>query len=86
MLWERIGTVLNDSFVCIKVDREERPDVDAFLIDFSIRTTGSAGWPLNVIMTHEKKPLLAFTYLPPESRGQNLGLFQFWKGAIKSKY
>ncbi len=81
---ERIGTVLNDSFVCIKVDREERPDVDAFLIDFSIRTTGSAGWPLNVIMTQEKKPLLAFTYLPPESRGQNLGLFQLATGIAES--
>ena len=81
---ERIGKVLNDSFVCIKVDREERPDLDAFLIDFSIKTTGSAGWPLNVIMTHEKKPLLAFTYLPPESRGQNLGLYQLATGIAES--
>ncbi len=73
---QRIGQVLNESFVCVKVDREERPDIDAFLIDFAIRTTGSAGWPLNVIMTPDRKPLLAFTYLPPESRGQNLGLIQ----------
>ncbi len=71
-----VGELMNSIFVCIKVDREERPDVDSYFIDFAQRTTGSAGWPLNIILTPELKPAFAFTYLPRESRNGNMGLVE----------
>ncbi len=65
---------LNDTFVCIKVDREERPDIDAVYMAACQMMTGSGGWPLSIFMTPEKKPFFAATYLPKQSRGGRAGL------------
>ncbi len=66
--------LLNRDFVAVKVDREERPDVDAVYMEVCTALTGSGGWPLTILMTPEQKPFFAGTYLPRESRGQQLGL------------
>jgi hypothetical protein len=60
--------VLNDHFVSIKVDREERPDVDKIYMTFVQATTGQGGWPLNVFLTPDRKPFYGGTYFPPEPR------------------
>lgn len=60
-----IAQYLNEHFVCIKVDREERPDVDTVYMNFLQRLTGSGGWPLNVWLTPERKPFFGGTYFPP---------------------
>ncbi len=56
---------LNDHFVCIKIDREQRPDIDAYLMSYINSLTGQGGWPLNVFLTPDLKPIYAVTYLPP---------------------
>jgi len=63
---EDIAKLLNKYFVCIKVDREERPDVDRVYMTFVQATTGNGGWPMNVWLTPELKPFFGGTYLPPE--------------------
>jgi len=65
---------LNDTFVCIKVDREERPDIDAVYMAACQLLTGSGGWPLSIFMTPQKKPFYAATYLPKQSRPGRTGL------------
>src|SRR4051794_20050678 len=65
---EEVAKVLNEHFVCIKVDREERPDVDRVYMTFVQATTGSGGWPMSVFLTPELKPFLGGTYFPPEDR------------------
>ena len=70
----RVASLMNDSFVCIKVDREERPDIDELYMSVAIVLTGSGGWPLTIIMTPEKKPFFAATYLPKEDRFGMRGL------------
>jgi len=64
----KIGALLNKHFVSIKVDREERPDVDKIYMTFAQSTTGSGGWPLNVFLTPELKPFFGGTYFPPDAR------------------
>ena len=63
-----IAAVMNERFVCIKVDREERPDIDAICIEACQAITGHGGWPLNAFLTPEGVPFYAGTYFPPESR------------------
>ncbi|HEU5138924.1 MAG TPA: thioredoxin domain-containing protein [Bacillales bacterium] len=63
-----IAEMLNDRFVSIKVDREERPDVDAIYMKVCQAMTGQGGWPLNVFVTPDQKPFYAGTYFPKESR------------------
>jgi hypothetical protein len=65
---ERVGKFLNEHFVSIKVDREERPDVDKIYMTFVQTTTGSGGWPMNVFLTPELKPFFGGTYFPPDAR------------------
>lgn len=65
---EKIGAFLNEHFVSIKVDREERPDVDKIYMTFVQSTTGSGGWPLNVFLTPDRKPFFGGTYFPPDDR------------------
>src|SRR5947208_324491 len=60
---------MNQRFVCVKVDREERPDVDAIYMDAVQAMTGHGGWPLNAFVTPEQVPFYAGTYFPPETRG-----------------
>jgi uncharacterized protein YyaL (SSP411 family) len=63
-----IGTLLNDHFISIKVDREERPDIDQIYMDFVVRTTGHGGWPMSVFLTPDLKPFHGGTYYPPDDR------------------
>src|SRR5215471_2755354 len=63
-----VASVLNDAFVSIKVDREERPDVDRVYMTFVQSTTGSGGWPMTVFLTPELKPFYGGTYFPPSSK------------------
>ena len=65
---EQIGAYLKEHFVSIKVDREERPDVDKIYMTFVQSTTGSGGWPMNVFLTPERKPFFGGTYFPPDKR------------------
>ncbi|MBW1780544.1 MAG: thioredoxin domain-containing protein [Deltaproteobacteria bacterium] len=71
---EETARYLNDTFVCIKVDREERPDIDAVYMAACQMLTGSGGWPLSIFMTPDKKPFFAATYLPKRSRYGRAGL------------
>src|SRR5579883_2222497 len=65
---EEIAGVLNRDFVSIKVDREERPDVDSIYMAFVQATTGGGGWPMSVWLTPELKPFIGGTYFPPDDR------------------
>lgn len=67
---------LLESFVCIKVDREERPDIDAVYMTVCQALTGSGGWPLTIFMTPEQKPFFAGTYFPKTSRYGQIGLME----------
>jgi len=60
--------LLNEHFVSVKVDREERPDIDALYMDAAVALNRSGGWPLSVFLTPEGKPFWAATYLPPTPR------------------
>jgi len=64
---EKIGAFLRAHFVSIKVDREERPDVDKIYMAFVQSTTGAGGWPLNVFLTPDLKPFFGGTYFPPDA-------------------
>ncbi|MBA3327290.1 MAG: thioredoxin domain-containing protein [Solirubrobacterales bacterium] len=63
-----VARLMNERFVCVKVDREERPDVDAIYMEAVQAMTGHGGWPLNVFMTPEQVPFYGGTYFPPEPR------------------
>ncbi|HEX8105509.1 MAG TPA: thioredoxin domain-containing protein [Solirubrobacteraceae bacterium] len=65
---ERIAAQMNERFVCVKVDREERPDVDAIYMEAVQAMTGRGGWPLNAFVTPDGVPFWAGTYFPPEPR------------------
>ncbi|MDD3269045.1 MAG: thioredoxin domain-containing protein [Syntrophomonadaceae bacterium] len=71
---EALAALLNKDYVCIKVDREERPDIDSIYMSVCQAMTGHGGWPLTIIMTPDKKPFFAATYLPKHSRGGMTGL------------
>jgi uncharacterized protein YyaL (SSP411 family) len=64
----RTAALMNESFVCVKVDREERPDVDALYMEAVQSMTGHGGWPLNVFLTPEQLPFYGGTYYPPDPR------------------
>ncbi|MGB9904317.1 MAG: thioredoxin domain-containing protein, partial [Desulfotomaculales bacterium] len=78
---EEVASLLNDSFVAVKVDREERPDVDQIYMRVCQAMTGHGGWPLTIIMTPDKKPFFAGTYFPRESRWGRPGLVDILKQA-----
>ena len=63
-----IAALMNENFVCIKVDREERPDVDAIYMEAVQAMTGQGGWPLNVFLTPDQLPFYGGTYFPPQPR------------------
>jgi uncharacterized protein YyaL (SSP411 family) len=66
---EETARLMNERFVCIKLDREERPDLDAIYMEACQAMTGQGGWPLNVFISPEQVPIYAGTYFPPEPRG-----------------
>ena len=73
---DEVAKLMNEIFVSIKVDREERPDVDGIYMTICQMLTGSGGWPLSIIMTPDKKPFFAGTYFPKESRFGRIGMLE----------
>ncbi len=71
---EEVARLMNAAFVCVKVDREERPDLDHVFLRVTQAMTGSGGWPNTVIMTAEQKPFFAATYIPKEGRFGRRGM------------
>ena len=71
---EEVARLLNDVFVAIKVDREERPDIDNIYMKVCQLMTGSGGWPLTILMTPDKKPFFAGTYIPKDNAYKRMGL------------
>ncbi|MHA2184007.1 MAG: thioredoxin domain-containing protein [Promethearchaeota archaeon] len=76
---QEVGNLMNETFVSIKVDREERPDIDKIYMTVCQMMTGSGGWPLTIIMTPDKKPFFAGTYFPKETRFGRIGLIDLIK-------
>ena len=73
---EEVAGLLNSTFICIKVDREERPDVDGIYMAACNLLTGAGGWPLTVLLTPELKPFHAATYIPKRTRFGRIGLME----------
>src|SRR6476659_3214979 len=65
---EEVAAIMNREYVSIKVDREERPDVDRVYMTFVQATTGGGGWPMSVWLTPDLQPFYGGTYFPPENR------------------
>lgn len=70
---EEIGKILSDNFVCIKLDREERPDVDKVYMTFVQATSGGGGWPMSVWLTPDLRPFIGGTYFPPRDQVRRPG-------------
>jgi len=73
---EEVAQLMNDTFVNIKVDREERPDIDKTYMQVAQMMTGRGGWPLTIIMTPDKKPFYAGTYIPKRMRYNSPGMIE----------
>ena len=80
-----IAKLLNDGFVSIKVDREERPDVDHIYMQAVMAMTGSGGWPMSVFLTPDRKPFYGGTYFPPTDKWGRPG-FTSLLNAIREKW
>lgn len=85
---EEVAALLNQHFICIKVDKEERPDIDHIYMTACQAMTGHGGWPLSIFLTHDRKPFYAGTYIPKRGRYNRPGMLdflprvaQFWKSA-----
>lgn len=73
---EEVAELMNKYFVSIKVDREERPDIDGIYMTVCQMLTGSGGWPLTIIMTPDKKPFFAGTYFPKKEKFGRIGMLE----------
>ena len=73
---KEVAAALNDAFVCIKVDREERPDVDEAYMQACLAQNGSGGWPLTALLDHARHPWFTGTYFPKRSRPGRIGLLE----------
>src|SRR5437016_9926613 len=82
---EETAGLMNEHFVCVKVDREERPDVDAVYMDAVVGLTGQGGWPMTVFLTPDGEPFFGGTYYPPEPR-HGLPAFRHVLVAIAEAY
>ena len=71
---DEIAGILNREYVCVKVDREERPDVDSVYMSVCQAMNGQGGWPLTIIMTPDCRPFFSGTYFPPKARYGRMGL------------
>ena len=80
---ETVGYFLNEHFVSIKVDREERPDVDKIYMTYVQSTTGAGGWPMSVFLTPDLKPFFGGTYFPPEPRHGRPGFVQLLQRIVE---
>ncbi len=74
---EGVAKLMNEAFINIKVDREERPDIDNTYMTVCQMLTGQGGWPLTIVMTPDKEPFYAATYLPKHSRQNRIGMMEF---------
>ena len=79
----KTAEILNEHFISIKVDREERPDIDSVYMSVCQAFTGSGGWPMSIFMTWDKKPFFAGTYFPPRSRYGMPGFSQLLNEIVK---
>lgn len=77
-----IVNLLNESFICIKIDREELPEVDSLYMQAIIKMNGQGGWPLNVILSPSLAPILGGTYFPPRSKENRPGFLDILKNAL----
>lgn len=73
---EEVAVLLNRNYICVKVDREERPDIDSIYMAVCQGLTGSGGWPLTVVMTPQQKPFFAGAYFPKRQRYGSPGLLE----------
>src|SRR5262249_39271360 len=81
---EEVAKILNQSFVCIKVDREERPDIDAvYLTALNVITKQAGGWPLNMFLTADGKPIVGMTYWPREDKEEGGRKVRGFKNVLK---
>lgn len=80
---EEVAEIMNNNFIAIKVDREERPDVDSVYMTACQALTGHGGWPLTVIMTPDQKPFFAGTYFPKKSKYNLPGLMDILNSVTK---
>ena len=71
---EAVARLMNENYVCIKVDREERPDIDQLYMAAAMTLVGRGGWPLTIIMSPDKRPFFAGTYFPKESAPGRIGM------------
>jgi uncharacterized protein len=78
-----IAGILNTGFIAVKVDREERPDIDSVYMTACQQMTGQGGWPLTIIMTPDKKPFFAGTYLPRTTRAGMIGLSELLRNVSR---
>ena len=69
-----IALLMNDAFICVKVDREERPDLDNVYMEVTQMINNRGGWPMSVILTPDKEAFYAATYIPKESRYNRTGM------------
>ncbi len=81
---EAIAALMNEHFVCIKVDREERPDVDHLYMKALQGMTGRGGWPMTMFLTPDARPFYAGTYFPPEDRSGMPGFPRVLEGVAKT--
>jgi len=79
-----IADILNKNFVSVKVDKEERPDIDSIYMEFCQAFTGSGGWPATIFMTPDKKPFFAGTYFPKRSMRRMIGFHELLKNIAKA--
>ncbi|NPV47037.1 MAG: thioredoxin domain-containing protein [Armatimonadetes bacterium] len=82
----QVAALMNEAFVNVKVDREERPDIDSVYMTVCQAMTGSGGWPLTIVMTPDKQPFYAATYIPKDNRFGRVGMLElvprlreFWR-------
>jgi len=73
---DEVAGIMNDAFVCVKVDREERPDIDNVYMEVTQMMNNRGGWPMTVIMTPDKQPFFTGTYFPKTSRGRRIGMME----------
>lgn len=79
-----IAEMINQNFIPIKVDREERPDIDNIYMSAVMAMTGQGGWPLTVLLTHDKKPFFGGTYFPPTAKWGSPGLTDIIRSVANS--
>jgi uncharacterized protein YyaL (SSP411 family) len=77
---DSVAAILNEHFIAIKVDREERPDIDRVYMAACQQMTGQGGWPLTIVLTPQKEPFFAGTYFPKSGRGGMAGLLELLPG------